>query len=362
MEKKPKKKILKKIMIAFLIFIIILIMLFFINRLIMKINDNKIKNAMNTLYKDKITYVFVEINPSTVLIVKNNKVLNISCLNDDCLSLYDDINVKDIDINDSINKIYNTAKSKGFNTDNGVKIKTTGNIEIDKKEYISIEYIDKNKANKLLKDVINSKELKDSNNNDYYIKLWDELKKDKDYNDVYNCKMDNDELKCYIIYKPDISISVDDEDMGLVRLDRFRKLSTYMSKMNRVLNKFGVKTKSDTDMGIFFELSYLYINDLEFDYDIYNWVFRNYDALDNEKSFNITDLNLLNPNEILNRLKTRNIKEEWCLEQIEISNGIKKGQIDCNNNSKLDELNLFICDEDGQNCRNVSKQEYLSAN
>lgn len=362
MEKKKRKKIFKKILLGLLLVVIVLILSFLINKLIMKINDNKIKDAMNTLYKDKITYVFVEINPSMVLTVKNNKVLELSCLNDDCLTIYDDINIKDIDINDSINRIYNTAKDKGFNTDNGIKIKTTGNVDIGKKDYINIEYIDSNKAKRLLVDVKNNEELNNVNNDDYYTNLWNELKKDKDYNDVYNCKMDNDELKCYIMYKPDISISVDDEDMGLARLDRFRKLSAYMSKMNRVLNKFGVKTKSDTDMGIFFELSYLYINDIEFDFDMYNWVFRNYDNPDIEKSFNITDLNLLNPNEILNRLKTRNIREEWCLEQIEISNGMKKGQVDCNDNSKLDELNLFICDKDGQNCRNVSKQEYLSAN
>lgn len=346
-----KKNIIKKILLLLVTLILILLVFTFIKKIVFRINDNRIKNSLNELINEKIDYVFVDINPSMVLTVKNNKVLDLTCLNDDCLSIYNDINIKDININESIDKIYNASKEKGFNIDSGVKIKTTGNIDITKKEYITIEYINNKTKDLLLNDTNDS-------NDKYYESLWNELKKDIDYDKVYTCNMDNKELKCNIIYQEDLSIGVDDKDMGLSRLNRFRKLLEYTEKMSRVFNKFNIKTDSDTDMGIFFELSSIYINDIQFEFNIYDWIFRNYDDENMNKYFELSDLNLLNPNEVLSKLKSEYYKEDWCLEETEITNGIKKRYVDCNNSSRIDKYNFFICDIEGQNCNSVSKEEY----
>lgn len=45
-------------------------------------------------------------------LLKENKVNNIACLNDDCVSIYNDIDVKGKSIGDSIDNLYNLAKEK----------------------------------------------------------------------------------------------------------------------------------------------------------------------------------------------------------------------------------------------------------
>ena len=301
MQRKQKKKLFKKILLGLLIIVLSTILVFAASKIITSIRDKKIKNSIESLNKGKTSYVFVEINPSMMLTVKNKKVINVTCLNKDCLDIYNSIIVEGKNINDSISDIYKTARSKGYNTDK-IKIKTTDRIEIDEKEYISIEFIDELDKDKLLKEANINKTIND--NIDYYRKLWNELKKDKDYGYVYNCRMENTVLKCFINVKEDIRIDVDDEDMGLARLNRFRKMMEYNSSMVRVFNKFGIETSSDTDMGFFFELSNIYINGKKFEFNIYDWLFYDYNNNGINYYFELSDLNLLNPAEVLNKVKS----------------------------------------------------------
>ena len=161
-EKKKGK--LKKILLIILLIIVVPIIVFFgyrfISTKISKSNSEKFNNTLNELAKERIDYVFIEINPSLVLTVKDNKVEDISCLNDDCMTIYNELNVKGKNINESIDTIYNKSKEKGFDVSNGVKIKTSNNVNIEVKDHIIIEHIDSIKEQELLKEVKNNEDIK----------------------------------------------------------------------------------------------------------------------------------------------------------------------------------------------------------
>ena len=214
-------------------------------------------NVINEISKDRIDYVFIEINPSFVLTIKENEVNDIACLNDDCVSIYNDIDVKGKSIGDSIDSLYNLAKEKGFDTSKGVKVKTTISLNFENKDYISVEFIDETSKQELLSNIKNNEEIKNKSNVGYYTKLWEELKKDKDYDKVYACNMDNNELKCYIILQTGINKDSDynvEDDTGLNYLQ-----SIFTDSTNKILNtlkKFNFNVKNNK----------VIINGIEFKY------------------------------------------------------------------------------------------------
>jgi len=232
---KPKKKSkVKKILLIILLIIVLLVVLFFgyrfIKNKIDEKNAEKYSKIVNDVNKDKVSYVFVEINPHLVLTIKDNKVNDIACLNDDCLSIYKDLDVKGKDLDSSIDVIYNVSKEKGFDTSNGIKLSSTDTINIKNKENITIEYIDTIKEKELLNDVKNNETIKEVSNGDYYTRLWNELKKDKDYGNVYTCNMnDNKELECYITLETGIN---NDSDYDMIDRLQDRLSGSYTSIMN----------------------------------------------------------------------------------------------------------------------------------
>ncbi len=259
LEKKKGKG--RKLILIILLIIFIPIILFFgyrfINNKLEDINTKKMNNVINEISKDRIDYVFIEINPSFVLTIKENKVNDIACLNDDCVSIYNDIDVKGKSIGESIDNIYNLAKEKGFDTSKGVKVKTTISLNFENKDYISVEFIDETSKQELLSNIKNNEEIKNKSNVGYYTKLWEELKKDKDYDKVYACNMDNNELKCYIILQTGINKDSDynvEDDTGLNYLQ-----SIFTDSTNKILNtlkKFNFNIKNNK----------VIINGIEFKY------------------------------------------------------------------------------------------------
>lgn len=255
-----KKGRLKKILLIILLVIVFIVLLFlayrFISNKLDEANAEKMRNIISEVNKEKISYVFVEINPSFVLTVKDNKVSAVACLNDDCVSVYNDIDVKDKNINESIDNLYNISKQKGFDTSNGVKVKTSDNINIESKDYITVEYIDTTKEKELLNEVKNNEEIKNVSNDDCYSTLWEELKKDPKYDDVYTCNMnDNKELECYIILDTGIN---EDKDYD-VSIENGLLNDIFMNSSNKILNtlkKFNFDVR-DTKV---------YINNIEFGY------------------------------------------------------------------------------------------------
>ncbi|MBE6159131.1 MAG: hypothetical protein E7159_04840 [Firmicutes bacterium] len=236
---KPKKKSkVKKILLIILLIIVLLVVLFFgyrfIKNKIDEKNAKKYSEIVSELNKDKISYVFVEINPHLVLTIKDNKVNDIACLNDDCLSIYKDLDIKGKDLDSSIDVIYNVSKEKGFDTSNGIKLSSTDTINIKNKENITIEYIDTTKEKELLNDVKNNETIKEVSNEDYYTRLWNELKKDKDYGNVYTCNMNNKELECYITLETGIN---NDSDYDMIDRLQDTLSRSYTSIMN-TLKKF----------------------------------------------------------------------------------------------------------------------------
>ena len=260
-ELEKKKGKVKKIFLIILLIIFIPIILFFgyrfINNKLEDINTKKMNNVINEISKDRIDYVFIEINPSFVLTIKENEVNDIACLNDDCVSIYNDIDVKGKSIGDSIDSLYNLAKEKGFDTSKGVKVKTTISLNFENKDYISVEFIDETSKQELLSNIKNNEEIKNKSNVGYYTKLWEELKKDKDYDKVYACNMDNNELKCYIILQTGINTDSDynvEDDTGFNFLQSILTDST--NKIFNTLKKFGFNVKDDK----------VIINGIEFGY------------------------------------------------------------------------------------------------
>lgn len=339
-QPKKKRKIFKKVLLVLLAFIGIIGIYLIVKNIYYKINDNKIINAMDHLEQEKVSLIFIEINPSFVLTMKDNKVEDIACLNEDCLSFYDDIDVTGKNTNDSIDYLYKLSKDKGFDTSKGVNVKTTTEIEVNL-DYVKLDYIDENVKNEILSKALNNDNIKEnSQNENYYSKLWEELKKDADYGNVYDCKMINEELRCYLKYYE--SMNIDESKIsGAKRMQRFTNLLTHLPKMARVLNKFGMTTTSGIDMGFSFGLDDVYINDKRFAFNIYDWKFRDYD---NEgfplgKYFDIRDLNLLNPISVLSNLK-------------------KDNEEDYSKNSELPDGYYKICDYDG-NCQIVSEEEQI---
>lgn len=255
-----KKHIFIKIMLGILILLLIIFTIFFINKLLLDFNNKKISSAIDKLEKEKINYVFIEINPSLVLTIKENKVNDVACLNDDCMSIYNEIDVKGKSIDDSIDNLYNLSKEKGFAVSNGVIVKSTDELKIADKDHVKVEYINDTTKNDLLSNVMNNENIKDNSNDDYYTKLWKELKKDSEYDKVYTCKMNNNELECYFImsaidhsYNKDSDYNFDSEDAYNKFLSLFQSLS---SKVVDTLDKFGIEKQGNS----------VYINNIKFSY------------------------------------------------------------------------------------------------
>lgn len=254
---KSKKHIFRKVLLGILILLVLLFSYRFVGNKFDEINAKRFNKAINEIAKDKTDYVFVEINPSFLLTIKDNKVSDIACLNDDCISFYKEIDIKGKSIIESIDNLYNLAKSKGFDTSNGIKIKTTIEIDVKDKDYITVELINEADKNKLLNNVKNNEKVKNNSNDNYYTELWNRLKKDSDYDKVYTCNINNDELECYFIME---SITTDPKTTSLV---------SYEKKSNNIANtfdKFNIRHNYDfNNVLINGEIWNVYIGNQKFD-------------------------------------------------------------------------------------------------
>lgn len=241
-ELKPKKHIFRKILLGLLIIVVLFFSYRFIKDKIMEIEVKKFNNTLNELAKERTDYVFIEINPSFVLTINDNKVKDIACLNDDCVKVYDDLDIKGKNINDSIDTIYNVSKEKGFDVSNGVKVKTSSNVNIEVKDHITIEHINSDKEKELLKEVKNNEDIKNVSNDDYYTTLWNKLKEDSDYGSVYSCNMNNSELYCS--FTEDFMNSISNLTIYCLPgcLPQVIELS---DSMKRVLDKFDVRYSTE---------------------------------------------------------------------------------------------------------------------
>lgn len=255
-EVRTKKHIIRKILLTLLVIILLFFGYRFISYKIDETNAEKMSKIISEVSKERTDYVFVEINPSFVFTVKDNKVNDVACLNDDCISIYSDIDIKDKNLNESIDIVYNVSKEKGFDTSNGVKVKISNNVNIETKDYITVEYINTTKEKEFLNEIKNNEEIKNVSNDGYYANLWEKLKKDENYDDVYTCNMnDNKELECYIILETGINKDSDYDSLGTV--EKLEELfGNSQSKVYNILKKFNFDVRNNK----------VYINGVKFGY------------------------------------------------------------------------------------------------
>lgn len=356
---KKKKHIF---LMAILITIVLFTVMHFINMLVINVNNSKMSSNINKLEKYKTSYVFIDINPSFVLTLKDNKVEDVACLNDDCVAIYDDIEVKGKNIDDSIDSLNSLVESKGFDVSKGISVRTTGNISITKKDNITIDYISEDKKDNLLKDLKNNQSINNNSNEDYYAKLWKVLKKDQDYGKVYECGMNNDELECYI--KDNLFL-----DHNALTLLDMRKVIQNRKDISRVLNRFGIKNEgTNTYIGVYIEVANIYIDDVKFECEEDSICY-----ISNEEDYSIevslvkapNGINLLNPNKVLNNLSFVNREYESYIydsEGNEKYTYLEKKKY-CNLNQENCSMDYYrTCDtneeNDLSNCKDIDATKY----
>jgi len=258
-KSKKKHKLLRWILIGIFSVAIIFIMAILINKQTIKNNSQKFIQTLDKVKEEEVSYVFVEINPKFVFTIKNNKVQSVGCLNDDCMEIYNQLNVLGKDLNESIEYIYNYVKENGYDKSGGVKIKTYNNVVIGNQEYIEVKVIDKEEQDKLLNQIINNDEIKEKTElEDYNMQLWNEIQKDEDYGEVYECILNNKELECYITHDFQRKLS---KDLTLANVYSYIE---DQQKLMNVLDKFNIKYEASGIEGLDFtdvNVKGIYIND-----------------------------------------------------------------------------------------------------
>lgn len=382
--KSNKKHIFRKILLGLLVIVLLIFIISMISNFITNRKIDKFKENISNIEKEKINYVFIEINPSLVLIMKDGKVSDVACLNNDCIDIYSDIDVKGKSIDESIDNLYNLSKEKGYDVSNGVKIKTSDDVDIKNNSYITIEYIDTTKEKELLSNVKNNKEFNNINNDNYYSNLWEELKKDEDYGVVYECNINNKELECHI--KKDFVISTHDGSKNIIdETVVWLEMQNNLNKISRVLKKFNINVKED---GLIYSnpIGIIIYNETKyFSAEIYPTPEKiNYSAKIrcDVYRFNLTDINLINPNFIPIKIDleedeinynmypyiesySHGCGADYCIK--EIYDDIK---MVCDEELGWIEESNFIygvpptvrgyelCDINLKNCKSISKEEY----
>ncbi len=234
-EFKKKKKIIRKILLSIFIVILLFIIVFFIRSIIRNIQSKKIKELIENVKQEETYYVFVEINPSIALEVNQDVIISTSCLNEDCSNIFKDIEIKNKQLNEAIDVLYNTAKTAGIDVSlvNVSSINNKVESIIKEKDYIEFHSIDSFKQAEYLDNVVDTNLGK--NKEDYNLKLLDVYKKDSDYNKLYTCNIVNNEIECYITDEFWNNLSKE------LTPGNIYTVIEYQQQLMRLLDKFNVK-------------------------------------------------------------------------------------------------------------------------
>ena len=345
----------------------------------MKVNDEKIVNNLQELKTEEIDYVFLEINPKFVFEVKNDKVISVGCINEDCVEIYDELNVEGKSLMDAVDHIYNYVKEKKYGINNA-KVRVYKNLSyVSDKSYIQVEVIDDKEKEKLLSQVINNDQIKEQTSKEKYnYKLWDELRKDKDYGKIYECVLNEEELECYIKKNLLVGFTIDSDDITKY-LTKYDDIIPNLDGIGRVLNKFGLETKSEVELGIFKNPSYYaYVDGVEYrDFvDGENYLSNNiyYSATINcnDYRFDLTSINLLKIDELKPYIdiddgetifeeSTTEYKVSGIIDEIYGKKQIRETKRYCEKNTIKEEISddkYIIYRIDGEYSEEVKKEEY----
>lgn len=240
LEFKSSLKIVRKLLLLLLIILLLFLGIHFIKIKMKEYQTNQALKEINKVKVNEISYVFVEINPKMLMELKGNKVVNHACLNEDCMTVFDGLEIINKDLEQVIDTLYNKAKEVGINVTNGVTVSSTNaNIKekLEKIDYVTYTKINKEEEQKLMTEVIDHKEIVNSSHKkSYNEELLEAYKKDKDYGNTYTCNIDNGELSCYITEKFYNKLGRDAESISdvLTLVDEIRDLMA-------LFDKFGIK-------------------------------------------------------------------------------------------------------------------------
>ena len=238
-EFKRKINIFIFIFLGILLVIFMLLMLNLIKIKISNYNTNKLIEEINTVKENEISYVFVEINPKIVLEFEGDKVIDKSCLNEDCITTFNDLDLENKNINEAIDILYNQAKDSGFDTSN-VTI-SSANPSIEEKaaniEYSTYQNINKEEEKELMNEVIDNTSISNSDNKlNYNGELLEVYKSDSAYGSIYTCSIENNDLACYIAEDFYQELSRDTISLNEMLL-QFDKVIDFMA----LLDKFNIQ-------------------------------------------------------------------------------------------------------------------------
>lgn len=251
---KRKKKIFRKIILFTILLFLCIYGFLFIKNTINSFKSKKIYNQIEEIKKDKLSYVVVSINPKIIIELKNDKVINTGCLNNDCISTFKNSNLANKNLKSAIETLYEVAKESGIDVSN-VSVFSKENIENKLKDlnYVKYNQIDNNEELNYINQVLDNDNIKNQlSKEDYNKKLLETYQKDSDYGKYYTCVI-NDELECYLtdefIEKFSYLLSGNTSEEEVLKKIIANTLE-YDPILQRILDKFNVEYKTETFFGI----------------------------------------------------------------------------------------------------------------
>ena len=390
--KKGKKKKTKLFSILFLIILAALaffVGIKYIDKLLNNLNDAKIAKNIETINKQRTYYVFLKLKPEIVLSIKDKKIEDIGCLNEECLDIYDKLDIRDKDLLIGMEELRKILYHNGIDISNGIEVKYQDlNVDLSGLSYANIIKISKEERDKLISTIINNDVLRDSATElekKYNDNLYAQLKQDADYGEVYGCDFENGTLACYI--KEEIAFyDLNTDPVNAVK-DMLLTASSNMEGIERVLNKFGVETNGYTENYIFrYPIENITIDGAKYSYTFGSTYAEKLNGVNetasmrsenmtysakiscNEKSFKLTKLNLL---DILSESNYNIIPiyvEEKGSSAYECGDAICKRHrtyyvtgacnLETNTYSSEKVEEYLICDKDKKNCKQVTLEEF----
>lgn len=244
---KIKKRRKIKIVLAIVILLVLsLVSFYFVNNIISKKQVENLRKNIEEISTYKTSYVIIEINPKILIEFTGDKVTNKTCLNDDCENIFGDLDLNNIGLKETITTLYETAKTKGIDTSNGVKLSTTdSNLQkiVDEFNYVTYNIITNEEENSVLNELKNTEEI-NRKKNEYNKKLIDVYKEDSDYGKYYTCIEEKNSIKCYI------TSNFEDELSEVFNITNLNTIINNVINLNRILDKFNVQYHYNNSYGV----------------------------------------------------------------------------------------------------------------
>ena len=236
LELKHSRKIIRKSILIIFLLLILFGLIYLIRFGINTWQNKKVISQIEKVKEEEIYYVFIEINPSIALEVKNDKIISTACLNDDCYTYFKNVEVKNKKLNEVIDILYTKAKDAGINVEKVSVSSVNNNVEsiIQNKDYVEFHNINNDTQKEYLDNLEDNTDL-GNDKKDYNEKLLDVYKKDSDYDKLYSCNIVNDEIECFITDEFFAQLSI------ALRPNNLFTVVDYQQQLMRLLDKFNIK-------------------------------------------------------------------------------------------------------------------------